>query len=188
MAELGSQLLDHTQAAHLWDMSAYVCRTCNTSCCCNNALIWLSLGLFGLAIIKFKTCYLLSIICSFDSLKSLNTLKRLLGVGSSWRVPQLGDFWKYMIPSLHSQAERGQDVRMYAQVSSSQAEELIPAVLCRPGPQGMQPFICLMNCPERHKENRRAAALVLQLADLFTSPQSLSEIHLHVSSPVLWAP
>lgn len=67
-----------------------------------------------------------------------------------------------MHDNLPFQAERGQDVRMYAQDSTSQAAELIPAVLSGPGPQGMQLFICPMNCPERHKENKRAAPLVLQ--------------------------
>lgn len=67
-----------------------------------------------------------------------------------------------MHDTLPSQAERGQDVMMYAQDSTSQAAELIPAVLCGPGPQGMQLFICPMNRPERHKENKRAAPLVLQ--------------------------
>lgn len=51
---------------------------------------------------------------------------------------------------------------MYAQVSASQAAELIPAVLCRSGPQGMQPLTCPVNCPERHQENKRDALLVLQ--------------------------
>lgn len=62
----------------------------------------------------------------------------------------------YTLPSLSCRKmQRNEDVSGVSGVSASLAAGLSWAVHPRQGPQDMQQFICLMNCPERHKENKR---------------------------------
>lgn len=160
----------------------------------NNALIRLSLGLVGLAIVNLRSCHLFSIICSFNRPKSLNTLNRFLGMGSSWRVPQPyqpGDLWKCIIPFLPSPCQKmqwGEDVCPGLRLP---AAEMSWAVHHRPGPQVMQRLIYLMNCPEWQEEKerllpqlcRRQTSSAAQLVGCFSSPQSLSEMHPQIAAP-----
>lgn len=132
--------------------------------------------------------------CSFDSPKSLNTLNRLLGMGSSWRVPQPyqpGDLWKCIIPFLPSPCQKMQwseDVRPGLRLPAAGMSQTAHR---RPGPQGMQRLICPMNCPEWQKEKERLlprlcsrqTSSAAQLMGCFTSPQSLLEMHPQIAAP-----
>lgn len=175
--------------ANLWDMSTYACRACNISSCCNNALIWLSLDLFGLAIIKFSTYYLLSIICSFDSLKSQNTLKRLLGIvhpgGYHPGARRLLEMHDTLHP-LPSQKRPGcEDVCSGLNLTGSRADSSCALQIRVSGHAAAHLPHELSRKAQRKQKGRSLSFAVGR--PLYQPPKPLRNAP-SVSSPVLWAP